>query len=99
MVLSSAECQWVCPKAIDHVAGISLGGVHATTVCVSLRVPDMGVSASTHISAKLAAIHRLPINDGTIPQMTAVGPPDGRAMEREAAMAVHLGALGSRTGR
>jgi hypothetical protein len=30
------------------------------------------------------------MKDGMMPQMTAVGPPEGKAMERDAAIAVHL---------
>jgi hypothetical protein len=33
------------------------------------------------------------MKDGTIPQMTAVGPPDGSANDNEAAIAVHLDKL------
>jgi hypothetical protein len=38
----------------------------------------------------LAAIARLPMKEGAIPQMTAVGPPEGSARDKEVAMAVHL---------
>jgi hypothetical protein len=30
------------------------------------------------------------MNDGTIPHITAVGPPEGNAIDNEAAIAVHL---------
>lgn len=49
------------------------------------------------ISAIERAIHRLPMKLGTIPQITAVGPPDGSATDREAAMAVHLRSKGGPT--
>ena len=37
------------------------------------------------------------MKDGTIPQMTAVGPPDGSANDNEAAIAVHLDKLSRNT--
>jgi hypothetical protein len=43
----------------------------------------------THISAKLADIAKLPKNETIRPQITAVGPPDGKAIDSDVAMAVH----------
>ena len=41
------------------------------------------------ISAKLAAIAKLPIPDRRMPQIAAVGPPEGRARDMDALMATH----------
>ena len=47
------------------------------------------VDGATHISARLADMARLPKKETMRPQTTAVGPPEGKAMDSEVAMAVH----------
>ncbi len=42
----------------------------------------------THISARLADMAKLPKNETIRPQTTAVGPPDGRAIDKDVAIAV-----------
>jgi len=43
----------------------------------------------TYISARLADMAKLPRNETIRPHRIAVGPPDGRAIERDVAMATH----------
>jgi hypothetical protein len=42
-----------------------------------------------YISARLADMAKLPKNETMRPHTTAVGPPEGRAIESEVAIAVH----------
>lgn len=44
---------------------------------------------STHISARLADMAKLPRNETIRPHRIAVGPPDGSAMDNEVAIATH----------
>lgn len=49
--------------------------------------PEVGYTLQ--ISAMDAAMAKLPMKDGMIPQMMAHGPPEGKATDMDVAMAVH----------